>query len=128
MQNNPAAYRVRPPAGRPGHVGCFFENSGLKQFLYLQFFYKGSILSERKEKQEYFPASSRSCLKAVIFSANRSQTDQVKTNLLHITGEVYPAGLCLSILPDASLRVCSGFLVGPVSGRWRRSAFLSEVD
>ena len=91
-----------------------------KHFFYCSIYYQSG------RKGIVFPAKNRSCLKAVIFSANRSQTDQVKTNLLHITDEVYPVGLCPHILPDASLRICSGFLVGPVSERLGASGFLIE--
>jgi hypothetical protein len=48
-------------------------------------------------------------------SVIRSQTDQVFDEFAAYSGEMYPVGLCLHILPGASLHVCSGFLVGPVS-------------
>ena len=48
-------------------------------------------------------------------SAIRSQTDQVSEEFAAYIGEMYPVRLCLNILPGASLHVCRGFLVGPVS-------------
>ena len=46
-------------------------------------------------------------------SANIPETDQVKSLFAIHLGEMYPVGLCLHILPGASLHVYSRLLVGP---------------
>ena len=47
------------------------------------------------------------------FSANTLKTRQVKSYLRPLSGEMYPVGLCIYILPDACIHNDSRLLEGP---------------
>ena len=65
-------------------------------------------------------------LTTVIFQQIAHKPTKFKKVFAAYAVEVYPVRLCLHILPDASMHVCSRFLVGPVSECLEAFGFSTE--
>ena len=84
-------------------------------FLWLYFWFCRDIICVLRYKKHCFYFAAVAILTTVIFQQIAHKPTKFKKEFAAYIGEMYPVGLCLHILSDASLHVCKWFLVGPVS-------------